>query len=176
MGNIFHEVMTSAYVSAPESHNFSFLQCRDMTLRDGRCPSFRGLSHLCAGSAAAGPPVKVFGRVGHGEGEHFYKIGYPPRNVFPQIFACFQSSGIRLPLCRVTIPLGNDQETTTPVSLPPGTVLLPGSGRHKGLGQALVAQYNTSFLPNKKSPADTGDNQQHSQSGDLLFRAVVATG
>ena len=65
-------------VSTPESHTFSFLPCHDMTLRDGRYPSFRGLSHLCAGSAAAGPPAKVFGRVGHGEGEPFsQKVSLP---------------------------------------------------------------------------------------------------
>ena len=34
-----------------------------------------------------------------------------------QAHRCFKSSGIRLPLCRVTFPLENDQETTTLVSL-----------------------------------------------------------
>ena len=74
-------------VSTPESHTFSFLPCHDMTLRDGRYPSFRGLSHLCAGSAAAGPPAKVFGRVGHGEGEPFSKkVSLPASFSLLQLF------------------------------------------------------------------------------------------
>ena len=94
------------YVSALESRTFRFLPCRDMTLRDGRCPSFRGLSHLCAGSAAAGPPAKVFGRVGHGEGGPFSKKVSLPATFSPPIFSCFRSSGIRLPSLPRNVPLG----------------------------------------------------------------------
>ena len=100
------------HVSALASHTFSFLPCHDMALRDGSGPA-----SLRAFPSLHRPTGNSFLKGGARGGRTFFQKGFPPRNVFPQIFVCFKSSGIRLPLCRVTFPLENDQETTTPVSL-----------------------------------------------------------
>ena len=89
------------YVSAPESHTFSFLPCHDMTLRDGRCPSFRGLSHLCTG-----PPAKVFGRVGHGEGGPFSKKVSLPASFSPKFSPASNFQASAAVLAAYNVPLG----------------------------------------------------------------------
>ena len=106
---------------------------------------------------------------------------FPKRFPSPQNFLQKFSPASNLPtstcrLCRVTFPLGNDHETTTPVSLPPGTVLLPGSGRHKRLGQAWVAGQHLIPAPTKNPRLIPGTIDNTRRAGDLLCRAVAPTG
>ena len=161
--------MTSAYVSTPESHKFRFLPCHDMALRDGRGPaSPRAFPSLHR------PTGKSFWKGGARGGRTFFQKGFPPRRVFPQNFRLLQIFRRPPPsLPRITFPLGNDQETSTPVSLPPNTVLLPGSGKHKGPGQALVAVQHLIPAPTKNPRLLPGTINNTRRAGNLLCRAVA---
>ena len=120
------------------------------------------------------PTGKSFWKGGARGGRTFFQKGFPPRKLFPPNFRLLQIFRRPPPsLPRITFPLGNDQETTTPVSLPPGTVLLPGSGRHKGLGQAWVAVQHLIPAPTKNPRLLPGTINNTRRAGDLLCRAVA---